>query len=143
MRLLVQFFDATAGFLPNINTMEEYSMEYPRRSSQEWLDLITDCRTSGMTITAWCKAHSIPKGSYESAVKRLVNQGLLAPSPKRRAASSGRVVCISDPAASAHPGKDFGRTALILEIYGSRLEIMDHAAPEIIRSTLTVLQELC
>ena len=45
-------------------------MEYPRRSSQEWLDLITDCRTSGMTITAWCKAHSIPKGSYESAVSK-------------------------------------------------------------------------
>ena len=82
MRLLVQFFDATAGFLPNINTMEEYSMEYPRRSSQEWLELITDCRTSGMTITAWCKAHAIPKGSYESAVKRLVNQGLLARPPK-------------------------------------------------------------
>lgn len=57
-------------------------MEYPRRSSQEWLDLITDCRTSGMTITAWCKAHAIPKGSYESAVKRLVNQGLLARPPK-------------------------------------------------------------
>ncbi|MFQ6806673.1 MAG: IS66 family insertion sequence element accessory protein TnpA [Lachnospiraceae bacterium] len=37
-------------------------MEHPRRSSQEWLDLITDCRTSGMTITAWCKAHAIPKG---------------------------------------------------------------------------------
>lgn len=143
MRLLVHFFDATAGFLPNINTMEEYNMEHPRRSGQEWLDLITDCRTSGMTISAWCKAHSIPKGSYESAVKRLINQGRLAPPQKTRTASSGRVVCISDPTADAYLEKSPGSIALILEIYGSRLEIMNHAAPETIRSTLTVLQELC
>jgi len=49
-------------------------MQHPRRSSQNWLALINSCRTSGMTITAWCQANTVPKGSYESAVKRLVTE---------------------------------------------------------------------
>ena len=119
-------------------------MGHPRRSSQEWLELITSCRTSDMTITAWCKANSIPKGSYESAVKRLVSQGILASSGKNRPSSGQRVVCVSDSESNkACPDPHDGRTVVILEIYGARLEIPDGAAPETLRSTLTVLQELC
>lgn len=119
-------------------------MEHPRRSSQEWLELIHNCRTSSMTITAWCKANAIPKGSYESAVKRLVRQGLLPPSEKSRMASTQQAVCVS----LLEHGQSFSdtrhdRAAVILEIYGSRLQILDHAAPETIRDTLTALRTLC
>lgn len=119
-------------------------MGHSRRSSQEWLELITSCRTSDMTITAWCKANSIPKGSYESAVKRLVSQGLLASSGRNRLSSGQCVVCVSDPEPDkVCPDPQDSRTAVILEIYGARLEIPDGAAPETLRSTLTVLQQLC
>ncbi len=45
-------------------------MQHPRRASQDWLALINSCRTSGMTITAWCQANTVPKGSHESAVPK-------------------------------------------------------------------------
>lgn len=71
-------------------------MQHPRRSSQDWLELINSCRTSGMTITAWCQANTVPKGSYEPAVKRLVKQGLLATPERNNPSPRQRVICISD-----------------------------------------------
>lgn len=119
-------------------------MEHPRRTHQEWLNLITDCRTSGMSITAWCKANSIPKGTYESAVRRLISQGYPAPSGKSQSASAQKVICVLDPVNEKQfPDTVSSKTALILDIYGCHLEILNQAAPETIRSALTVLQELC
>lgn len=119
-------------------------MQHPRRSSQDWLELINSCRTSGMTITAWCQANTIPKGSYESAVKRLARQGILAPSKKNVPPSGQHVICVSDMERSKkYPAPQDGRTVLVLEAYGARLEILDGAAPETLRSTLAALRELC
>ena len=41
------------------------------RSDQEWLDLITECRQSGMTDKSWCEINSIPASSFYNAVARL------------------------------------------------------------------------
>lgn len=119
-------------------------MQHPRRSNQEWLDLINNCRTSSMSITAWCSANTIPKGSYESAVKRLVRQGLLPASKKESLSAGQHVICVSDfeHNKTYHNPQD-DRTAVILEFHGARLQILHDAAPETIRSTLTVLQEFC
>lgn len=43
----------------------------PRRSSSEWLRLITECRQSGMPDNAWCEQHDIPVSSFYNAVTRL------------------------------------------------------------------------
>ena len=32
----------------------------PRRSDQEWFDLIMECRQSGLSDKAWCEEHGIP-----------------------------------------------------------------------------------
>lgn len=97
-----------------------------------------------MTITAWCRQNTIPKGSYESAVKRLVRQGLLASSEKNKSSSGQRVVCISHlEHDKRYPDPYNGKTAVVLEIHGARLEILDYAAPETVRSTLAALLELC
>ena len=119
-------------------------MQHPRRSSQDWLELINSCRTSGMTISAWCQANTIPKGSYESAVKRLVRQGILAPSVKNNPSPLPHVICISDMEPNKkYPAPQDGRTAVILEAHGASLEILDGAAPETLRNTLAALRELC
>lgn len=34
-----------------------------RRSEQEWLRLITECRQSDMADNAWCEQHNIPASS--------------------------------------------------------------------------------
>ena len=31
----------------------------PRRSMEEWMDLVTECRQSGLTDAAWCHERGI------------------------------------------------------------------------------------
>ena len=42
-----------------------------RRSQEEWLELIQECRSSGMTDRDWCDQHGIVISSFYNAVKRL------------------------------------------------------------------------
>ena len=43
----------------------------PRRSQEEWIQLIMECRNSGMTDRTWCEQHGILVSSFYNAVKRL------------------------------------------------------------------------
>lgn len=41
------------------------------RSQEEWLQLIQECRSSGLTDRTWCEQHGIMVSSFYNAVKRL------------------------------------------------------------------------
>ena len=41
------------------------------RSKDDWMALIQECRSSGMTDAQWCQANGISRHSFNSAVKRL------------------------------------------------------------------------
>ena len=43
----------------------------PGRSLDEWMDLITECRQSGLTDAAWCNEHGISPSCFYNAVARL------------------------------------------------------------------------
>ena len=50
---------------------------HPRRPDQEWLDLIQECRSSGMTDKAWCEMNHIQPSkfyyhTFEDCVKKHV-----------------------------------------------------------------------
>lgn len=48
-------------------------MSYKYRNKQEWLELITECRQSGMTDQDWCRANGISRSTFYKAVTRLRN----------------------------------------------------------------------
>lgn len=48
-------------------------MSYKYRNKQEWLELITECRQSGMTDQDWCRANGILRSTFYKAVTRLRN----------------------------------------------------------------------
>lgn len=106
------------------------------------MELIHECRTSGMTTSAWCEQHSIPRKSYSNAVSRLVREGLVESiHPGRTAAQSQEVVDISSAAASIAV-QDF-QPAVVLKAAGYCVEISNIAKQDIIRSTLAALRQLC
>ena len=37
---------------------------HPRRTDQEWMALIQECRTSGLTDKAWCEQHHIQRSNF-------------------------------------------------------------------------------
>ena len=42
-----------------------------RRTDQEWLDLIQECRTSGLTDKAWCEQQHIQRSNFYYQIRRL------------------------------------------------------------------------
>ena len=48
--------------------MSKYSN---RRSDSEWLQIIQECRQSGMSDSSWCEQHDIRISSFYNAVSRL------------------------------------------------------------------------
>ena len=40
-------------------------------TDEEWLDLIMQCRQSGLSDAQWCRQNSIPDSSFYNAVSRL------------------------------------------------------------------------
>ena len=53
----------------------------PRRSMEEWLDLVTECRQSGLTDAEWCHEHGISPSCFYNAVTRLRKRACRVPDP--------------------------------------------------------------
>ena len=52
---------------------------YHHRSDQEWFDLITACRQSGLSDTRWCSLNGVPTSSFFTAIKRLRDKAYTIP----------------------------------------------------------------
>lgn len=117
-------------------------MRNDRRSKQEWMELIHECRTSGMTASAWCEQHSIPRKSYANALSRLVREGLVeSVYPDRPVRQSHEVVDISSAADTAVLSGF--QPAVVLKTALYCVEISNLAQQDTICSTLAALQQLC
>lgn len=46
-------------------------IQSPRKSSEEWFRLITECRQSGLSDSDWCQRNGIPRSSFSQAATRL------------------------------------------------------------------------
>lgn len=44
---------------------------HPRRSDEEWLNIIHECRTSGLPDKIWCEEHHIQPSKFYYHIRRL------------------------------------------------------------------------
>lgn len=59
----------------------------PRRSLDDWMELVTECRQSGLTDAAWCEAQGISPSCFYNAVSRLHKRACQIPDPIGRAST--------------------------------------------------------
>ena len=59
----------------------------PGRSLDEWMELITECRQSGLTDAAWCNEHGISTSCFYNAVTRLRKKACQIPDPVGKAST--------------------------------------------------------
>ena len=59
----------------------------PGRSLNEWMDLVTECRQSGLTDAAWCNEHRISPSCFYNAVTRLRKKACQIPDPAGKAST--------------------------------------------------------
>ncbi len=57
----------------------------PGRSLDEWMELVTACRQSGLTDAAWCHENGISPSCFYNAVSRLRKRACQIPDPSRKA----------------------------------------------------------
>ncbi len=61
------------------------------RSDQEWMEIITACRQSGLSDFHWCRINGIPSSSFYNAARRLRRKACeLTPAVKPGSTSQGR-----------------------------------------------------
>ena len=132
-----------------------------RLSDEEWLALINECRTSGMTDKAWCEVHDIHTSKFYYHIKRLRNKSCEIPdvirssSPKTQPVKQEVVaIDLSDSTLMEQPSFQTCSAkaletvpvmdvAIRVNLNGIQLEISNHAAQDTIFNTLSALQKLC
>ena len=59
----------------------------PGRSLEEWMELVTECRQSGLTDAAWCNEPGISPSCFYNAVTRLHKKACQIPDPAHKAST--------------------------------------------------------
>ena len=68
----------------------------PRRSSEEWMSLITCCRQSGLSDAAWCEQNGISASCFYNAVSRLRKKACRIPDPVGKSNTLDLTSCHQD-----------------------------------------------
>ena len=122
----------------------------PRRTDKEWLDLIQECRSSGLSDNCWCQEHHIHTSNFYYQIRRLRQKACEIPEPVHSSFSGKQEVVplsFEEPAvcpSSVQLKTDTIPDSVIKITYHSfQIEISNAADRETIFHTLSALQDLC
>lgn len=124
----------------------------PRRSDQEWLELIEQCRQSGLSDRAWCLEHGIPANTFYYHVKQLREKACSIPDSIPKNVPQTQEIVPIDIQSLSLCGQDIpdltgnsfaDDVAVIVDYHGITLKVVNSASGSAIYQTLKALQELC
>ena len=121
------------------------------RSNDEWLSLITACRSSGLSDRDWCRNKGIAPSSFYKAISRLRSEACAVtavPHEKLPAVQEAVEINLADFEARTITSRDSGgskesSTAVRVSVGGISLEITNDAERSVIHETLRTLLGLC
>lgn len=136
-------------------------MAAPRRSQEEQLQLVHECRSSGLTAAEWCRREGIRMDTYYTWIERLSKRGLLekpvtipqrivtepfAPEiVKVQVEKAAAPVLTKDYPAhpipiqeerSEKPRSDRGGAVMEIDIRGIRIKVTNEVKPQLLAETL-------
>ncbi|MEG1145779.1 MAG: IS66 family insertion sequence element accessory protein TnpB [Clostridium sp.] len=121
-----------------------------RKTDQEWMNLIQECRVSGFGDKDWCEQHGIPISTFYTKITRLRKKACEIPSAKHRVIRETQHVVplqVVDEVPEIYkneiPVANETSPAVVLKVNGYCVEISNDAARDTILNTLFVLQQLC
>lgn len=124
------------------------------RSDGEWMELIQECRTSGLSDKEWCRTHSISINTFYNTISRLRKKACEIPAsqaaPHRQKQEVVPVGLADSPAPRPlQPASNSGTlqrpafcASVTVRMAGCRIEIADGASEDTIRSTFSALGRL-
>ena len=124
-----------------------------KRTDQEWLDLIQECRTSSLTDKEWCEQQHIQRSNFYYHIRRLRKKACEIPdNPAPSCQEHHEVVAIDFSIAEPFPEKNVSRQGgsenrnkpvIRLAFPGFSMEILNGAAGEMIHDTIAALKQIC
>lgn len=123
----------------------------PRRTDEEWIRLIQECRSSGLSDKCWCEEHHIHTSNFYYQIRRLRGKACTIPEPLNSSFSKKQeVVQVSLDDTLQYPALEkadvsstFFEPAVKITAHGFQIEITNAAAEETLLRVLSVLQRLC
>ena len=114
-------------------------------NDEHWLNLITQCRASGLTDRQWCIENGISVSTFYYHVRALRKKACEVPEATDTVMQKQEVVQIPLWGTEPHPSDAVSIPApsICLEMQGVRIEIHEQAGAEVIRNTLLALRQLC
>ena len=123
---------------------------HPRRSDEEWLSIIKECRTSGLPDKTWCLDHGIQPSKFYYHIRRLKAKACeITQRDKDPHLSAQRQEVVQlffgEPQGSCIPEVTPAQMEAVVRMnfHGIQLEISNHAERETIADAIAVLQCLC
>ena len=122
----------------------------PRRTDEEWLSLIQECRSSGLSDKCWCEEHHIHTSNFYYQIRRLRRKACTIPEPIHSALSGKQEVVqlafgeeVPCPSVSTAVTEMSSDAAVKITYHGFQIEITNAAHRETISNILSVLHRLC
>ncbi|AGA68244.1 hypothetical protein Desdi_2880 [Desulfitobacterium dichloroeliminans LMG P-21439] len=108
---------------------------------KKWTRLISECRSSGQTVSAWCAEHNIHPSSYFYWLRRVRTAACEALPALQNENNSIVPVSFSLPQVSS-PATDSLSPAIVVRLDSASLEIHNTASLNLIENTLRALQHV-
>lgn len=108
---------------------------------EQWKAIITDCRSSGMTTTAWCKANGICEQTYYKHLKKLREEMIesfpsLVPTANTEKPAIFKKLEVQTPVPNT-------QAAVIIRLNGVTVEVNEGTSQQTIQAVLLALQSVC
>ncbi len=105
---------------------------------EQWIKLIRECQSSGMSVISWCKTNSICEQTYYKNLKKLREE--LIENPPVPVEKAESVVFKKLETQSPLPNT---QAAVIIRLPYASLEIADGTSQQTIQAVLLALQSIC
>jgi len=118
-----------------------------RRTDQEWLELIQECRTSGLSDAAWCEAHGLHRSTLYHHIRKLRNKACEIPGASHSSKTSFKQEVVpvtfteeeTGVPPKCYPAPVPGEIAASIQTGSIRVEIYNGAYSATIRDILAAL----
>ena len=120
--------------------MDQVTTVRRRLKCEHWKSIISECRSSGMTVTAWCKENGICEQTYYRNLKKFRTE-VLESAPAPLVASADKPVVFEKlEVQTPVPGT---RAAVIIHLTHATLEVTEGTSQQTIQAVLLALQSVC
>lgn len=121
--------------------MDKVTAVRKQLNREQWKSIITECRSSGMTTTAWCKANGICEQTYYKHLKKL-REEMIESLPSQVSAVNDKTPAVFKQLEVQSPVPNT-QAAVIIRLNGATVEVNEGTSQQTIQAVLLALQNVC